>query len=174
VVTLGDGCRTSFWLDGWIGNKPLSIQFSALFSHVQHTNVTVAESFSENSWRLKFRHIASHRVERELDALFNLIGGITLNDEPDIRSMRFGAHKNFSVKACYYTMNYGGVTVLGNTEIWNSLAPKKCKIFAWLTLHNRVNTRERRKELLLTPLALLDVKLKKILSIFYLVALTLS
>jgi hypothetical protein len=81
-------------------------------------------------------------VERELDALFNLVGGITLNDEPDIRSMRFGAHKNFSVKACYYTMNYGGVTVLGNTEIWNSLAPKKYKIFAWLTLHNRVNTRE--------------------------------
>jgi hypothetical protein len=40
-------------------------------------------------------------------------------------------------------MNYGGVTVLGNTEIWNSLTPKKCKIFAWLTLYNRVNSRER-------------------------------
>jgi hypothetical protein len=40
-------------------------------------------------------------------------------------------------------MDYGGFTVLGNTDIWNSLAPKKCKIFAWLALHNRINTRER-------------------------------
>jgi hypothetical protein len=28
VVTVGDGRHTSFWLDGWIGNKSLSIQFS--------------------------------------------------------------------------------------------------------------------------------------------------
>jgi hypothetical protein len=124
IVTLGDGRHTSFWLDSWIGNKPLSTQFLALFSHVQHTNVIIAKSFSENGWQLRFRHITSHRAKRELDELFNLIGGITLNEGPDIRSMRFGSHKNFSVKACYFAMNYGGVTVLGNTEIWNSLAPK--------------------------------------------------
>jgi hypothetical protein len=58
-------------------------------------------------------------------------------------SMRFGPYKKFSVKACYYAMNFGGVTVLGNTDIWNSLTPKKCKIFASLALHNRINTRER-------------------------------
>jgi hypothetical protein len=56
--------------------------------------------------------------------------------------MRFGPHKNFSVKACYFGMNYGGVAFLGNKEIWNSFAPKKYKLFAWLALHNRV-TRER-------------------------------
>jgi hypothetical protein len=50
----------------------------------------------------------------------NLIGDITLNGEPDSRSMRFGPHKKFSVKACYYAMNFGGVSVLGNTDIWNS------------------------------------------------------
>jgi hypothetical protein len=48
IVTLGDGRHTSFWLDSWIGNKPLSTQFLALFSHVQHTDVTVVESFFEN------------------------------------------------------------------------------------------------------------------------------
>jgi hypothetical protein len=94
VVTLGDGRHTTFWLDSWIGNKPLSTQFSAPFSHVQHTNVTVAESFSENGWQLRFRHITSHKAEIELEALLNLIGGITLNGEPDIRSMRFGPHKS--------------------------------------------------------------------------------
>jgi hypothetical protein len=56
--------------------------------------------------------------------------------------MRFGPHKKILVKACYYVMNFRGATVLGNTDIWNSLTPKKCKMFAWLALHDRLNTRE--------------------------------
>jgi hypothetical protein len=42
-------------------------------------------------------------------------------------NMRFGPPKNFLVKACYYIMNYGGVTVLVNTDIWNLPAPKNIK-----------------------------------------------
>jgi hypothetical protein len=40
-------------------------------------------------------------------------------------------------------MNYGGSACFGNNEIWKSLAPKKCKIFAWLAPHNRLSTRDR-------------------------------
>jgi hypothetical protein len=130
-------------MDTWIGNKPQSIQFSALFSHVQQTNITVDEPFTDNGCQLRFHHITSHRAERELVDLMNLIGDITLNRESDTRSMKFEPHKNFSVKACYYAMKFGGVSVLGNTDIWNILAPKKCKFFAWLALHNKINTRER-------------------------------
>jgi hypothetical protein len=71
------------------------------------------------------------------------ISNITLNKEEDVRTMRFRPYKNFSVKACYYAMNFGGVTTPHNTDIWKSLAPKKCKIFAWLVLHDRLNNRER-------------------------------
>jgi hypothetical protein len=68
----------------------------------------------------------------------NSISNITLNEEEDVRIMRFEPYKNFSVKACYYAMNFGGVTVPGNSDIWKSLAPKKCMIFAWLAFHNRL------------------------------------
>jgi hypothetical protein len=57
--------------------------------------------------------------------------------------MRFGPEKQFSVKGCYYALNFGGVTCSGNSEIWNSWAPKNCKVFAWLALHNRLSTRDR-------------------------------
>jgi hypothetical protein len=43
VVELGDGRSTCFWLDSWSGNKPLSTQFPALFSH----NATVADCWSQ-------------------------------------------------------------------------------------------------------------------------------
>jgi hypothetical protein len=53
VVTIGDGRHTSFWLDSWVGSKPLSTQFPALFSLVQHTNVIVVESFSKKWLAIK-------------------------------------------------------------------------------------------------------------------------
>jgi hypothetical protein len=105
----------------------LTIQFPALFSHVQHTNTTVAESFIELGWQLRFHHITSQRAENELTSLMNLINDITLTEEADVRTMRFSPHKKKSVKACYCAMNFGGVTVLGNSDIWNSLAPKNAK-----------------------------------------------
>jgi hypothetical protein len=73
----------------------------------------------------------------------NSISSITLNEEEDVRIMRCGPYKNFSVKAYYYVMNFGGVIDPGNTDIWTSLAPKKYKIFAWLALNNKLNTKER-------------------------------
>jgi hypothetical protein len=69
--------------------------------------------------------------------LLDCLGNIELTDAQDERSFRFGPSKKFSVKGCYYTLNYGGVLRQGNLEIWNSWAPKKCKIFAWLACWRR-------------------------------------
>jgi hypothetical protein len=130
IVSLGDGKTTSFWLDSWLENKPLSTRFPALFSHVQKPNVLVAGCYSENGWALWFGH-------------FDRLEQVSFSNDPDRRIMRFGPDKNFSVKSCYYALNFGGTLCAGNQEIWNSFAPKKCKIFAWLALHNRLNTKER-------------------------------
>jgi hypothetical protein len=69
--------------------------------------------------------------------LLDCLGNIELTDAQDERSFRFGPSKKFSVKGRYYTLNYGGVLRQGNLEIWNSWAPKKCKIFAWLACWRR-------------------------------------
>jgi hypothetical protein len=79
---------------------------------------------------------------------------VSLRDEPDERFMRSGPDKRFSIKNCYYALNFGSVSCVVNQEIWNSLALKKCKFFAWVALkkcnffawvalHNRLNTKER-------------------------------
>jgi hypothetical protein len=139
-VTIGDGTSTCFWLDSWIGKKPLSIQYPALFSHVQNPNITVAESCTELGWQIRLRHLTSLRAENEL---LNRLEQISLREEPDERYMRFGPDKKFLVKGCYHALNFGGTTIPGHKEVWDSWAPKKCKIFAWLALHNRLNTRAR-------------------------------
>jgi hypothetical protein len=136
IVSIGDGKATCFWLDSWLGNKTLSIQFPYLFSHVQKPNVSVVDCYSENGWVLRFGHITSHRAEEELSLLLDRLEQVSLSNEPNVRIMRFGPDKIFLVKSCYYAFNFGGISCVGNQEICNSFAPKKCKIFAWLALHN--------------------------------------
>jgi hypothetical protein len=132
IVRIGDGKTTCFWLDSWLGNKPLFIQYPALFSHVQSPNATIADCFSKNGWVLRLRHIMAHTADQEMGLLLARLDQVALSDGRDDRFMHFGPDKNFLVKSCYYTLSFGGVSCAGNQEIWSSLAPKKCKNFAWL------------------------------------------
>jgi hypothetical protein len=88
-------------------------------------------------------HITSHRAEEELSILLDRLDQVSLTGEPDRRFMRFGPNKNFSVKSCYYALNFVGISCVGNQKIWSSFAPQKCKIFSWLALHNRLSAKER-------------------------------
>jgi hypothetical protein len=105
----------------------------------------------------------------------NLIDDITLNGEPDTGYMRFEPHKNFLVKACYYTMNYGWVTVLGNTDIWNSLMPKNVIFLSCLpSIIGLILEKYSLGKLLFQSLCvLLGVDVIKIILIYYSLVLTL-
>jgi hypothetical protein len=118
VVKIGNGHHTCFWLDSWLGNKPLADQFPALYTHVQNPNGKVADS-SELGWQLRLRHITSQRAERELLMLLNMLSDISLNKEADVRMMRFRPSKHFFIKACYYAMNFflGGGDMSGNLDL---------------------------------------------------------
>jgi hypothetical protein len=110
------------------GGKPLSVQYPTLFSHVQNPNITVSDLFTENGWQVRVRYLTSQRAERELLELLDRLDSISLNEE-DERSMGFGPDKKFSVKSCYYAMNFGGTICTGNSEVWSSWAPKKMQDF---------------------------------------------
>jgi hypothetical protein len=87
---LGNDQNTCFCLDNWFGNKPLSIQYPTLFSHVQNSNINVADAYSEIGWQLRFRHITTHRAEKELISLLHELENVTLTEVPDECFMRFG------------------------------------------------------------------------------------
>jgi hypothetical protein len=114
TVKIGDGKDTCFWLDSWVGNKPLSTQFPAIFSHVENPNATVADCHSENGWGLRFRHITSHRAQKELVLLLDRLDHVSLSNAPDERVMRIGPDKNFFVKNCYDAFNFGGIYCASN------------------------------------------------------------
>jgi hypothetical protein len=57
--------------------------------------------------------------------------------------MRFGPEKDFSTKACYLGLNFGGTKCPVNPMKWLSLARKECKNFMWLATKDRLYTSER-------------------------------
>ena len=56
--------------------------------------------------------------------------------------MRFGPTKDFTVRTAYFMLTFGGVICPIAQDIWSSLAPKKCKIFAWQAAKGRLKTRD--------------------------------
>lgn len=52
---VGNGERTMFWSDVWLGDKPLSVQFPRLFLLIFSANFTVAKALSKNMSLIRFR-----------------------------------------------------------------------------------------------------------------------
>lgn len=44
---LGDGTRTRFWEDLWLGNVPFAVKYARLFDLVYNKHVTVANVFDK-------------------------------------------------------------------------------------------------------------------------------
>lgn len=91
AVQIGNGHRTSFWLDSWDADYIPVKKFLVLFSHTLDKNATVAKVLSAD--------LAEHSVLRLSTAANNQLlqfrTGLThviLSDEPDIRSTR-GEHR---------------------------------------------------------------------------------
>jgi hypothetical protein len=89
------------------------------------------ECYSNENWLIRVNHLTSIRSENEVRNLLLRLGNVSLSDQEDQRFMRWGDQRKFSVKACYQAMNFGRTICQGNSEIWNSLAPKKCNFFAY-------------------------------------------
>jgi hypothetical protein len=50
-----DGSQTRFWVDTWLGNKPLKNKFPALFNIVRKKQDSVAQVLSSSPLNISFR-----------------------------------------------------------------------------------------------------------------------
>jgi len=68
TTTIGDGCRTSFWLDHWLPTGQLADTFPALFTHAKEPDASVAKVCSQ-PLRGHFAYRLSHIATAELAML---------------------------------------------------------------------------------------------------------
>ena len=124
-----DGSQTRFWIDTWLGNKPLKDKFPSLFNIVRRKQDSVAQVLSTIPLNISFRRnlvganlMAWHRIVASLQ-------DINLLEQRDVFVWSLNASGNFTVKSMYAALINNGVRV--SQDLWQIKVPTKIKIFLW-------------------------------------------
>jgi hypothetical protein len=97
---VGNGLKTSFWKNVWIGNLPLSVQFSVLFDLAYDKDITVSDVLASNFEALTFRRRIVGNLRVLLDELVSCCNQVILSDQEDRIAWNLG-RKGFSVNSIY-------------------------------------------------------------------------
>ena len=124
-----DGSQTRFWIDTWLGNKPLKDKFPALFNIVRRKQDSVAQVLSSTLLNISFRRNLVganltnwHRIVASLQV-------IHLTQEKDVFVWGLHASGSYTVKSMYVQLINNGVRV--SQDLWQIKVPMKIKVFLW-------------------------------------------
>jgi hypothetical protein len=138
-----------FWKDIW-NDRILEHTFPELYSFVISKDITLFSAKNQESFQDLFNIPLSEEAFTQLCEHDVSVQSLPHNDEPDKWTYLWG-NGNFSAKKCYNL-------VIGSQPIhpaikwlWKSYCQAKHKVFYWLLLHDRLNTRAllRRKNMAL-------------------------
>ncbi|GAU34179.1 hypothetical protein TSUD_162800 [Trifolium subterraneum] len=151
---LGNGSRTRFWSDNWIGDVLLCSKFPRLFSLSLQKEATVSEMMvvegETKSWNFLWRRSLFLWEEERVSQLLSLLENVSLSLEEDKWHWALDPDGCFSVKSAYDSLlenldtspNLSPYEAKIFSNIWDSPAPLKVVVFSWRLLHDRVPTKE--------------------------------
>jgi hypothetical protein len=149
-VSVGDGSSILFWVDAWIDGVDAGSIAPALVKLVRPSvrrARTVADGLSANAWASDIGGELTVEALREYLALWNAIQRVPRRGlgEDDAFRWKWTSNGRFSSKSAYRTLFHGTVALPGAANVWNSFAPLKFKMHAWLALRRRCWTADRRR-----------------------------
>jgi hypothetical protein len=143
TVKMGRGDTFLFWHDNWLLNgksTPIKDRFPRLFSYVLNNQTSAAEVFCVDDITTQFYLPLSVIAYRELQSLEDLMQFNKPNEQNDVWSYSWG-EKYTSAK--FYDRIYEHIKVPSVYKwLWKSACTMKIKVFAWLLLSDRLNTRD--------------------------------
>ena len=99
---VGDGCKTRFWEDTWLGRKPLCQLFPRLYNLTFCQHVTVAKVFNQDFDCIRFRRCLYGETLTMWNELLDMCSQVTLSEEPDRVKWLLTKSGSFSVKSLYH------------------------------------------------------------------------
>jgi hypothetical protein len=139
---VGNGQRTSFWEDDWLGIGALRHTMPVLFSHATKPRASIA-AVLEKGVRESLVTRLTVEAERELAHVMRLLETVQLSNTPDSRSLIRCSKKGgeLAVGDLYSLLLTSGIAAPYASFVWDSFAPSKAKFFAWLLLRARIQSR---------------------------------
>ncbi|GKV49670.1 hypothetical protein SLEP1_g56408 [Rubroshorea leprosula] len=143
---LGDGSKTSFWKDIWLGSSPLKLEFPRLFNLTLDKESTVANLKPTNSesWNLQWRRSPFGRELDELKILEDTLRSATVSEGKADRKIWKHCPSRYSAKMAYLFLDVSPSCLDENIckLIWNQLMPAKVSVFTWRLCLNRLPTKD--------------------------------
>jgi hypothetical protein len=130
LFVIGDGRKTRFWEDTWLGTCPLADQFPSLYNVARNMNATVADVMGSVPLNISFRRLLSHEKWTAWVNLLQRLMEVQLSEEPDKFVWRLTENGKFSVKSFYVDL-MNDHTVFLKKYIWRLKVPLKIRIFMW-------------------------------------------
>jgi hypothetical protein len=139
-MKIGNGVSTSFWLDKWCGDEPLSMRYKRLFELSLNKEINVNWAIRDNCNSLIFRRRLFGDGVNLLDDLKNNCADFCLIDRND-KPCWLLDKKGFSVKSSYRNFK-----VNLNRDpywfIWKAKIPQRIKVFLWLVINDKILSKE--------------------------------
>ena len=138
--TVGNGSTVLFWSDVW-NNNLLQDKFPRLYSYAKNKKISVAKFLTSNTLDSQFHLPLSEQAYQEYLGLQELIQNIQVQeDSKDSWHYMWGNSSYSSSK--FYNFPYKHVSPPAPfLWIWQSKCCNKLRVFTWLLLKDRLNTR---------------------------------
>jgi hypothetical protein len=122
-----DGSQTRFWLDTWLGNKPLKDRFPSLFNIVRRKQDSVAQILGSSPLNISFRRNLVGTNLRDWHKIVASLQDVNLYEQRDVFVWALHSSGSFSVKSMYAALINNGVRM--SQDIWQIKVPTKIKYF---------------------------------------------
>ena len=99
-ISVGDGKDTLFWLDSWLGGRPLRLEIPDLFSICSDPMLLVADAGRGGTWNISFRRTFGPQEVVMWDSLRASLPQ-TLSAAPDSISWHLAPSGAFTVRSAY-------------------------------------------------------------------------
>jgi hypothetical protein len=136
---VGSGQQTRFWIDVWLGECTLKIQYPKLYKicHDQEISVQAAAAME---WNLSYRRRFGDTEMKEWEELMTKLEEVNLTNSDDRVCWKLEQSGKYSTRSLYRFITFAGVIDVQMREIWNAKIPLKVQVFLWMAWHDRIQT----------------------------------
>lgn len=133
MAEVGNGARTLFCMDMWIGGRSIEqiapLVFAAIGSRAKKTQL-VSEALHNSAWARKITGSLAAPTIMEFLQLWDTMQGTTLNSSAEDKFIwRWSSNQQYSASSAYQAFFTGQCSIPGAKELSKYRAPPRCKFF---------------------------------------------
>lgn len=137
---VGDGARTLFWEDIWLGKRKLAEVYPRLYDISFDKMKTVKQIVAKGWDNVDFRRSIHGDYLRQWREVKGIVDRINLTEDKDRVEWLLSDKKKFVVRDVYLFLKSS--PLVGFRGIWKLKMPMKIRIFLWLMIKNSILTKD--------------------------------